>query len=435
MQSKIIKNSQQIRPLIKARFLFIALQLIAIFIAQFWLELSLPFSVLYSIVLIEVILNFVLFKLYRKNINISVIAYFSQVSIDIVFLTALLYFSGGASNPFVSLLLLPIAIASVTLPKQLLLLVTLFAISAYSGLLLMLSPHDLHHMNMQQHLLGMWFNFILSAIVVVLVVASLIKALNKQEKLASKQREEQLRQEQLLSLGTAAAQFAHRLATPLATVHLVSEELQELQHYDAGLFSQLDQQLTVCRRHLDGFRAMAEQVKKNEKQTVTIQQLITDLREEVQLSFPRSRVNWQLPEDHVGKLIFEPILMPALLNLIQNAVLANEKSLESELDIYSIQNANDINVTVCQSLNLHSIVITIRDHGAGFADDTLLQLGSELVDSKHGLGMGVFLSHVTLDKLGGQLKLFNHQQGGAVAEVTLPLLVMNNQHNEGHVNA
>jgi two-component system sensor histidine kinase RegB len=125
----------------------------------------------------------------------------------------------------------------------------MLAISAYFALLLILSPHDLHHMNMEQHLLGMWFNFLLSAAVVVLVVTSLIKAMNKQEQLASKQREEQLRQEQLLSLGAAAAQFAHRLATPLATAHLVSEALQEIQSYDAMLIKQLDEQLNDCRRH------------------------------------------------------------------------------------------------------------------------------------------------------------------------------------------
>ncbi|MDU0112020.1 HAMP domain-containing sensor histidine kinase [Psychrosphaera aquimarina] len=413
MQSKTIKSSQQIRPIVKARFSFIVLQLIAILLSQFWIQSELPFLTLYAIVALETALNVMFVYLYRTNRNVSINAYFIQVVMDILFLTALLYFSGGASNPFVSLLLLPIAIASVTLPKHLLLVVTLLAMSAYSSLLLTLSPHDLHHMNMEQHLFGMWLNFLLSAFVVVLVVASLIKAVNKQEKLVSKQREDQLRQEQLLSLGAAAAQFAHRLATPLGTVHLISEELQDIQTYDESLFNQLDQELSVCRRHLDDFRAMAEQVKNNSKQSLGSQAFINDLRQEVQLSFPSTKVIWQVGELANLSLMVAPILMPALLNLIQNAVLAS-----------NTDNPNDfhIEITVAPHIANNTIVISIRDHGVGFANDTLLQLGSELVDSKHGLGMGVFLSHVTLDKLGGQLKLYNHQQGGAVAEVILPLL-------------
>jgi two-component system sensor histidine kinase RegB len=412
-----IKSSQHIRPLITARFSFIALQIIAILLSQYWAESSLPFFNLYVIVALETSLNVMFMYIYQTNRNVSSNAYFMQVVMDILFLTALLYFSGGASNPFVSLLLLPIAIAAVTLPKHLLLTVTMLAISAYFALLLILSPHDLHHMNMEQHLLGMWFNFLLSAAVVVLVVTSLIKAMNKQEQLASKQREEQLRQEQLLSLGAAAAQFAHRLATPLATAHLVSEELQEIQSYDAMLIKQLDEQLNDCRRHLDDFRAMAEQVKTSSKQTLSVQDLISNLREEVQLSFPSAKVDWHVSAVEHLFLVVEPILIPALLNLIQNAAVANSANSASEL---SDQRLESVEVLITPRLDNGELVISIRDHGLGFANDTLLQLGSELVDSKHGLGMGVFLSHVTLNKLGGRLKLYNHELGGAVAEVTLP---------------
>jgi len=423
MSTKTIKSSQQIRPLIQARFSFIMLQLMAILISQFFILSELPFATLYGIVAVETVLNLMFFYAYRTNKNVSANAYFMQILMDILFLTGLLYFSGGASNPFVSLLLIPIAIASVTLPKHLLLVVTLLAMSSYSGLLLSLSPHDLHHMNMKQHLLGMWLNFLLSACVVVLVVASLIKAVNKQEQLVSKQREDQLRQEQLLSLGAAAAQFAHRLATPLGTVNLISEELQDIQSYDAVLFQQLDQQLNICRRHLDDFRGMAEQVKNNAKQTLPAQQFIDDLRQEVQLSFPSSKASWQMVGLTNAYLIVEPILMPALLNLIQNAALASQShnKISNSSNCSSISNEYDIEITIVVKPEVNNLVISIRDHGNGFANDTLLQLGSELVDSKHGLGMGVFLSHVTLEKLGGQLKLYNHLQGGAVAEVTLTL--------------
>lgn len=389
----------------------------AIFVSQFFIHSDYAYSNLYFIVAIETTLNLGLFYLYRTSRTVNVQGYFIQVLLDILFLTALLYYSGGASNPFVSLLLIPIAIAAVTLPKRLLMAATLLAMSCYSGLLITLNPHDLHHMNMEQHVFGMWLNFILSACVVVLVVAALLRAVNKQEELVNKQREEQLRQEQLLSLGTAAAQFAHRLATPLGTVNLISEELQELQTYDVNLFNQLDQQLNVCKRHLDDFRVMAEQVKSNSKHILDAKVLVENLRQEVQLNFPSCKVSWLVGDLTDAYLKIDSILMPALLNLVQNATLANQNQ--------ATAGNKQIEISVTANLRQQQIVFAIRDHGKGFNDETLLQLGTELVDSKYGLGMGVFLSHATLNNLDGKLKLYNHPHQGAVAEVTLPLVTKN----------
>jgi two-component system sensor histidine kinase RegB len=278
-------------------------------------------------------------------------------------------------------------------------------------------------MDMQHHLTGMWVNFILSALVVVVVVASMIRTMNRQERIISAQREEQLRQEQLLSLGAAAAQFAHRLATPLATANLLAEELREVNEINGDLekgskhhqeftqvYDQLDQQLASCRRHLDDFRLMAEQVKNNTKHSLSVTQLISDLQQEVQLSFPKANLIWQIDPSisEQNSVYAEVILLPALLNLIQNAIVASNSN-------------NSQRVEVSVLLKQQTLCLQIKDDGQGFADDTLLQLGSALVDSDSGLGMGVFLSHVTLEKMGGTLKLFNRSNGGAVAEINLPL--------------
>ncbi|NVK23506.1 MAG: HAMP domain-containing histidine kinase [Gammaproteobacteria bacterium] len=418
-----LKSNQQIRTLIYARFVFIALQTIAIAFAQHLLEQNLPFVTLYLIVAAEAAVNIGYFLLYKPDKQVTDKDYVLQLVVDVVTLTLLLFASGGASNPFVSLLLIPIAIASVTLPKHLLLLVTLVSISAYSLLLLTLDSHALHHMNMQQHFTGMWVNFMLSAAVIVVVIASLIKAMNRQEKIISAQREEQLRQEQLLALGAAAAQFAHRLATPMATANLLAEELRELNklttepnnttesnnEYDK-VSDQLEQQLGNCRRHLDDFRLMAEQVKNNIKQYVPVLRIMNELQQELQLSFPQAQVTWQISKQlsQNQHILAEPILIPALLNLIQNAIHASNKN-----------NSQQVKVTAL--IKSAQLTLLIKDDGIGFANDTLLQLGSELVDSESGLGMGVFLSHVTLEKMGGRLKLSNHAKGGAVAEITLPV--------------
>ncbi len=49
------------------------------------------------------------------------------------------------------------------------------------------------------------------------------------------------------------------------------------------------------------------------------------------------------------------------------------------------------------------------------------QLRHKLVDSPAGMGITLMLSHASFERLGGTLILGTHVDGGAVAEVTLPV--------------
>ena len=405
-----LQTNLQLLQLVKIRFGFIGFHLLAVLIAQYWFSYELPYLNLKIIVVVELTFNLLLFYYYRGNRNAHTAEYLPQVLIDIGFLALLLYFSGGATNPFVSLLLLPVAIAAVTLPRGLLLVVTLVALAAYSTLVLQLSPHQMHSMDMQQHFVGMWLNFVLSALVVVLIVASLTRAMRRQERFVSQLREEQLRQEQLVALGTAAAQFAHHLATPLGTANLLVEELQD-ENNDAKVtyLTQLKQQIDLCSKRLQDFRVMAEDVKQNTKRQISLAKLAAQLKQEVQLNFAAAQVTYALSEAENLAIVADTTLLPALLNLIQNAVQASKLK-------------QDNNIVIGSQVFNNKLIINIRDFGQGLSEQSLLELGSSLVKSATGLGMGVMLSHATLERLGAQLKLYNHQEGGAVAEITLDVV-------------
>ena len=83
------------------------------------------------------------------------------------------------------------------------------------------------HGNMQGHFIGMGINFLFSTLVVALVVGKMARSINKQQKAIAKYRENLLKQEQVTALGVASAQITHQLATPIATVQLLAEELSE----------------------------------------------------------------------------------------------------------------------------------------------------------------------------------------------------------------
>ncbi|MFT5711578.1 MAG: two-component system sensor histidine kinase RegB [Halioglobus sp.] len=42
-----------------------------------------------------------------------------------------------------------------------------------------------------------------------------------------------------------------------------------------------------------------------------------------------------------------------------------------------------------------------------------------------GLGLGLFLTHATLERIGGSITLDNHPEGGSMTRVFIPLLIGN----------
>lgn len=416
-----LQTNRNLLKLIKLRYLFIFLQFLAILLAEFLFDYKLPYPILKAIVAVELTLNMGLYRYYRSNRNIHDFEYLVQVLLDVSFLTLLLFFSGGATNPFVSLLLLPVAIAAVTLKRSLLIAVTLLAFAAYTLLLLSISTMEMHEVDIHQHFVGMWVNFALSAIVVVLIVASLVQAMHKQDRYVSRLREEQLRQEQLVALGTISAQFVHHLATPLGTASLLAEELAEqLEEQLAGSSNDchiddseslmhLRTQLALCSKRLQDFRAMAEEVKQNQQQEMSLVNLFEELKEEIQLNFPDMQIQYELPDPDRFSVKADTTLLPAILNLVQNAVQASRKQLQERISLTGLIKNNQL-------------LLSIRDYGAGISEENLLQLGSRLVESDKGLGMGVLLSHATLERFAAELKLYNHSDGGAVAEVAFNVM-------------
>ena len=100
------------------------------------------------------------------------------------------------------------------------------------------------------------------------------------------------------------------------------------------------------------------------------------------------------------------MLLPALLNLVQNAVKANEDNNNQDIELNAYIDANELN-------------IKLRDFGHGISTKQI-SLGQQLVKSETGLGMAVLLSNSSLERLGGSLKLYNHTKQGAIAHVSLP---------------
>ena len=232
----LIKTDPAISRLLMLRSGAIAVQLIAVLSVYFLLEHQIALMPLLAVITLEAVFQLASIFAYRNVSQAKPAGMLMQLTADVLFLTILLSLSGGATNAFVSLLLLPIMIAAITLSARGLAYIAVLAIAAYSLLLIKMPEHSMHQMNMNGHFIGMWVNFVISACVIALVIGAMNRALQQRERTIAKVREKQLRNEQLVTLDGAAAQITHQLATPIANLQLLFEELLE-EHPNNDLFS------------------------------------------------------------------------------------------------------------------------------------------------------------------------------------------------------
>jgi len=400
------KVNNQIQLVLALRSAVMVIQLLLILFVNLGLDYELPWKPLFSVIALELVFTFVSFIFYRNKVNISQLALLMQICADILFLSLILFFSGGATNAFVSLLLIPIAIAAVTLTPTLLAFVAFLAILSYSILLWYL-PMSVMHGNMQGHFIGMGMNFLFSALVVAIVVGKMARSINQRELAIAAYRENLLKQEQVTSLGVASAQVTHQLATPIATVQLLTDELSE-DLPNNEIINDIQSQLARCTESLDVFRAMVFDIKEQTTVASNVSVLLNELLDNLGVNHPEIDVELIVKQPKDTEVIADAALVPAILNLINNAVQATKANNSNEITLISQVDANNWQ-------------FIIRDKGIGFSLEKLKQLGVKPVNSELGLGMAVFLSHVSLERLGGKLALTNHHQGGALVTLSLPV--------------
>src|SRR5690606_38540554 len=95
----------------------------------------------------------------------------------------------------------------------------------YSMLLNAYAASDRHYYDL--HMFGMWFGFVFSAVLVAFSVVELAKTLKSHERSLAIARENPLRDERVIALGTLAASAAHDMGTPLGTIAIVGHELRQ----------------------------------------------------------------------------------------------------------------------------------------------------------------------------------------------------------------
>ncbi|MDE1166921.1 MAG: ATP-binding protein [Pseudomonas sp.] len=366
-----------------------------------WLQLGITLG-------ISVVLCAVTAMRLRTSLPVTELEYAVQLMCDLAIHSALLFYSGGSTNPFVSYYLVPLTIAAVTLPWLYSLILSGIALACYTLLLVWFYPLQtlpIARENLQNY--GMWLSFALAAGVITFFAAKMAEELRRQEQLRAQRREEGLRDQQLLAVATEAAGAAHELGTPLATMSVLLKEMRQ-DHPDPALqedLQVLQDQVKLCKETLQQLVRAAEA---NRRMAVEEKEVTLWLDESLNrwhLMRPEATYRFQrLGQGEVPRLAPPPDLTQALLNLLNNAADACAEGLEVRLD-----------------WNTEDIFISIRDHGAGVPLAIAEQIGKPFFTTKgKGFGLGLFLSKASVTRAGGSVKLYSHEEGGTLTELRLP---------------
>ncbi len=351
----------------------------------------------------------------RGKTDVNERSFLLQLVVDLVFLTVLLYFSGGSGNPFTMLYLLPLTIAAAVLPARYTWGLAALAVAGYSSLLIVDTPfvhsHAMAHDSFSLHVVGMWLGFVFAAVLIAYFVGKMGSKIRDHEKALATTREQTLRDEHIVALGTLAAGAAHELGTPLGSILIIARELEhELAEASAEQRQQLDilvQQVERCRKTLASLSSSAGQLRAEQGSGVAIDEYLGKVIEEWRAMRPRVEVRCEMHGvQPAPTIIGEKTLSQALINILNNAADASNEPVE-----------------VDAKWTEGEIAIEVRDRGDSLSHEVPDNLGKSIFSSKpDGLGLGLFLAHSTIGRLGGFIKLFVRQGGGACTVIRLPLL-------------
>ncbi|EKE79947.1 HAMP domain-containing histidine kinase [Idiomarina xiamenensis] len=327
---------------------------------------------------------------------------------EVLALNSLIALHGAASNPFSAILLVPVVLAFMLLPLAHASSILLVSVAAQSIQLALLPEHTLHGPHgaaMLSHFRAMVLSFVLTSGLIAVVIRYFRYQVFKREQAIATMRERQLRDEQLLAMGTAAAQLTHDVATPTQALQLLIEEARE-QHPQADWLMPIEQQTQRITNHLQSWRRIADDVRERRQRHYALTELWPALQQALSLARPEANIAWQASIDQSSDaglgVRADATLLPALTSVIINACDALYDG-EYETTETPHQLAQ-VNVT----LQPHAQQLWLRVENPLTSADVqqqtrLQQLGQRMLTSEHGFGMGAVLSNATIERFGGQV--------------------------------
>ena len=406
--------------ILRLRWLAVLGQLAAIFIVAQGLEFDVPVIPCLAVVGLSALLNLVLQIAFNPMQRLEPAYAAALLALNIVELAALLFLTGGLQNPFSFLFLAPVLISATALPIRLTIALGALAVACASALVFFHLPLPWEGEEPMVlppiYLFGVWLSILLAIGVTSLYAIQVTEDTRKLSDALAATELVLTREQHLTQLDGLAAAAAHELGTPLATIFLISRELEKTVSTDSPIASDLKtlrEQTQRCRDILGKITQLSATGAPFDRMPLStlIEELVAPHRDfgvaiKVRIAVAGAR-------EPVGTR--NPAILYGVGNILENAVDFARKTVE-----------------VNAWWNSETVEIVISDDGPGFAPDILKRIGEPYLSrrrgsedpqsGRRGLGLGVFIARTLLERTGAKVSFRNRTfpDHGAVVQIAWP---------------
>ena len=413
--------------LVQLRWIAVVGQVLTIGTVQLGFGIPLPLREMAAMLVTLVAINLLSMLRLRLRAAIGPTELFLGLLLDVAVLTVQLYLSGGATNPFVSLYLLQVTLAAILLEVRWAWAMVAITALCCLGLTLdyrpLVLPPPLHERLFQLHLMGMLACFVLDATLLVMFVTRISGNLRAHDADLAQMRQQAVEEDHIVRMGLLASGAAHELGTPLATVSVILGDWRRMPQLRAmpDLAQEMDEMQAAiqrCKAIVTGILLSAGEVRGEAPEVSSVHAFLDGAVEDWRASRTATGLVYENRFGDDLPIVADPALEQVLANILDNA-----------------QEVSPAHLRLRATRRDAELVLEVSDHGPGFAPDMLRELGRPYQSSKgrQGGGLGLFLVHNVVRKLGGSVAARNRPEGGATVTVTLPLasLALDGEDHDG----
>jgi len=395
----------RVRTLVATRWIAIAGQFVTLIVVGLYLRYPLAWPSLIAAVAAAAILNIGLATLYPRNARLEGSEAVLHLAFDLVQAGVLLFLTGGLTNPFVVLLVVPITIAATLLSAR-----GTVLLLGMAAVILVVEWCWARPLPWAGPPIALPAIYRIGVLVSVALAASFLAGYAWLVSAEGRRRAQALvatqaaleRESRMSALGSLAAAAAHELGGPLGTITLIAHELAQSLGNDPDFGADvrlLEQEAARSRAILVGIARRAEAEDPFPKLALDV------MLHEVAHQLEPARVPITVAAEGDQPLLRRtPELLHGLANLVSNAI----RHAGSTVTVRAVASRSEVHVLV-------------SDDGAGFDSALLPRLGEPFLGPSRsgsgGTGLGIFIATTLLERTGGQLRFSNSERGGAQVDI------------------
>jgi two-component system sensor histidine kinase RegB len=401
--------------LIQLRWIAVFGQITTIIVVIFGFDIHLPLPHMLEVLACLIAFNIGSHLRWHERPFVTNRELFLALLVDVATLTAQLYLSGGASNPFAFLYLLQVILSAVLLEAWstwTIVCITGLCFAGLSQFFMPLSlPPDHDEGLFSLYVEGMLISFLLIAALLAIFITRISSNRRAGDAQLAALRQRAAEEDHIVRMGLLASGAAHELGTPLATLAVILGDWKRMPEFSSNPvlieeISEMQIQLQRCKTIVSGILLSAGEARGESSIKTTLNAFLGDIAEEFRATRPIVAFDYR---NHIAQdmpVAFDSALKQMICNVLDNALEASPRW----LSFTAVREENEL-------------ILSVDDTGPGFVPSMLDQIGKpyQSTKAKAGGGLGLFFVVNVARKLGGAVTAHNRTENGHVAGATVRL--------------